>query len=189
MFQEEIFVAPTLEARVVGFVDRVERALAGGVEVHRVVDPAVVGGQIHAAAEPGQRRPVGRLRDEHAHVHVHRRYVRVARMQHQRHAHGLERRSGQFGTVLGGRRRQARAAHRREVAAAALEQRAVLDHAAGAVALQRRVRRTGPRVAPEAGAAVGALEGLEDAGLQAQQIVADLALHRVLLRGLSAAQR
>jgi hypothetical protein len=35
-----------------------------------------------------------------------RRHVRVARMEHQRHAHGLERRAGQFGPVLRGRGRQ-----------------------------------------------------------------------------------
>ena len=48
----------------------------------------------------------GGQRGQHAHVHVHRRHVRVARMEHQRDAHRLERRAGQLGPVLRGRGRQ-----------------------------------------------------------------------------------
>ena len=52
-----------------------------------------------------------RQRGEHAHVHVHRRHVGVARMEHQRDAHRLERRAGELGPVLRrrGRQRAARA--------------------------------------------------------------------------------
>ena len=74
----------------------------------------------HHDVGAGARRGV---RDEHAHVHVHGRRVRIARMQHQRHAHRLPRAPGELRPLRGRRRRQAVAADVRKLHAAALEAR------------------------------------------------------------------
>ena len=60
-------------------------------------------------------RPAG-VGGEHAHVHVHRRHVRVARMEDERDAHRLERRAGQLGPRAAWPTAAARARHVREVA-------------------------------------------------------------------------
>ena len=78
--QEEILVAPCLEARVVGRRRARRRRLERGVEVARVVGVGEHRRQIGAAAEPG----LGR--DDVARVHVHRRHQRRAQMRHQRDA-------------------------------------------------------------------------------------------------------
>ena len=58
-------------------------------------------------------------------------------MEDQRDAHRLERRTGELGgAVLRGRDRQRRALDVREAAAAALEQRPVLDQAGDVVAFE-----------------------------------------------------
>src|SRR5690606_20075649 len=43
--EKEVFVAPALEARIVGFVERGERLPAGRMEMPRVFLEAVVGGE------------------------------------------------------------------------------------------------------------------------------------------------
>ena len=79
--------------------------------------------------------------------------------------------TGELGPVLRGRRRQLRAAHVAEVAAAALEQRAVVDALREPVALQALAGRARPAVAHER-TAVEALHRIDDALLQTQQVVA-----------------
>ncbi len=173
MLQEEVLVAPGLVARVALGAERREDIAVDDVEVARVLLEAVVRRQVHAAAEPDHRLGIARRRDrDHAHVHVHGRHVRVARMEDQRDAHRLERRLRQVGAVLRGRRRQRATAHVRERAAAALEQRAVLDQPGDAVALERAAGRTRPAIDDERVAALG-LERGDDARLQAEQVVAD----------------
>jgi hypothetical protein len=79
-------------------------------------------------------------------VHVHGRAVRIARMQHQRHAHRFERAPGELRARGARRRRQVAALNAREIHATALEQLSVLDDAAGAAAAFRAL----PRIAGEA---------------------------------------
>jgi len=102
VLQIEVVVAPLLEAGVQLIAVGGEGALAGAVEVRRVFSEAVIGRQVHAAAEPPDRLGVGALGDEAAHVHVHRWHVWVARVEDQRHAHRLEAAPGQLGPVGGG---------------------------------------------------------------------------------------
>jgi hypothetical protein len=148
VLEEEVLVAPALEARIQVGAERRERVAVDGVEVARVLLEAVVRRQVHAAAEPDDRRGVLRHRREHAHVHVHGRDVRVARMEDERDAHRLERRAGELGgAVLRRRDRQRRALDVREAAAAALEQRAAFDQARNAVALEPAADRPLPGVA------------------------------------------
>ena len=142
------------------------------VEVAGVVFDAVVGRQVHAAAEPHHRRLAFGQRREHAHVHVHRGHVRVARVHHQRHAHRLERRAGQLGPVLRGRGRQRLALHVAEVAAAALEHVAFFDQLRQPVAFEPAAGLARPAVACE-GLAVLGLEGADDVALQAEQVGAN----------------
>src|SRR2546430_7453991 len=61
------------------------------MEMARVVLEAIAGGEVHAAAEPP-----GRRRGEEAHVHVHRRAIRIARVQHERHPHRVVRLAGEL---------------------------------------------------------------------------------------------
>ena len=105
------------------------------MEVRGVFLEAVVGRQVHAAAEPPDRllRRV-LLGDEEAHVHVRGRAIGIARMQHQRDAHRLPAAAGQFGAMRGGRRRQLVARDMREIDPAALEELAFLDQARDAAA-------------------------------------------------------
>ncbi|OIQ72729.1 hypothetical protein GALL_456440 [mine drainage metagenome] len=173
MLEKEVFVTPRLEARIVVIAKRRKRRLAGAVKVAGVVFEAVIRREIHTAAEPRHRRLAFGFGHEHAHIHMHRRHIGVGRVEHQRNAQRLKRRSRQFGPVLRGRRRQLGAAHMREVAAAALQQGAALDQAADALALQRRVGRAGPGVAPERGS-VRRLERVENAGLKVEKVGADL---------------
>ncbi|MCY1376541.1 hypothetical protein D9M69_640400 [compost metagenome] len=93
-------------------------------------------------------------------------------MEHQRHAHGLERRARELGAVLRGRGRQLGAAHLREADTGALEQRAAFEDAGQAVALQRLAGLFLPGVAHRA-AAVRRLDRRDDRLLQSAQIVAD----------------
>jgi hypothetical protein len=187
VLEEEVLVAPGLEARVQVGTERRQRVGAGAVEVLGVLFLAVVGRQVHAAAEPHHGRLAGRQRGEHAHVHVHRGHHRVARVEHQAHAHGLERRAGQFGPVLGGRWRQLRALHMAEVAAAAFQQAALFHQLGLAVTLQPLAGRAHPGIGVE-GLAVGLLQGVDDALLQSQQVGAHgVGVHRVSSSGPAAA--
>ena len=114
----------------------------------------------HQTSSLGVRRCV---RDEHAHVQVHGRRVRIARMQHQRHAHRLPRAAGEFRAARavadGGSRSPVTC---EKVDAAALEHVALLDQPRDAAAA------FGPRpfVAAER-PPVDRLEPRDDARLQA----------------------
>ena len=103
----EILVAPFLEARMVPAAEGLEGALAGGVEVARVLLEAVVGG------DPCRRRttiPALRPRGWRAGSarSCARRAVGVARVQDERHAHRLEAASGELRSRCARRGRQAR---------------------------------------------------------------------------------
>jgi hypothetical protein len=172
VLQEEILVAPGLEARVLVGAERRQRIAAGAMEMHRVLFEAVVGRQVHAAAEPAHGLAARRQRGQHAHVHVHGGHIGVARVEHQRHAHRLEGGAGQLGAMLGGRVRQLVAAYLRKAAAGALEQWTLFEDAGQAAPLQRLARLLAPLVA-KAGSAVGRFERAHDALLQTPQVIAD----------------
>ncbi len=110
----------------------------------------------------------------HAHVHVHRGHVGVARVEHQRHTHGLKRRTCQLRPVLRGRWRQLRATHMAEATARALEHPATLHDFGDAIALQRLAGRLAPGIGQEAATALAfhSLQRVGDAGLQAYQVAA-----------------
>ena len=155
------------------------------MKVRRVFVKAVIRRQIHTAAKPAHRLLTGVAGGNHAHIHVYRRHVRIARVEHQRHAHRLERRAGQLGAVLRRRWRQLRPAHMGETAAGALKHAPAFDDLRAAVALQRRARLFAPRVDQGAHAFLGIplccrclrLDGFErgdDARLQADQITTHL---------------
>ena len=168
VLQVEVVVARLLPARVQVRAERRDRVAAGAVEVDRVLVVAVVRRQVHASAEPPHRIGVGARRDEHAHVHVHGRRVRIAGMQDERHARRLPCAPREIGTVRRRGRRQRRAADVGEIHAPALEHGAVLDQARDAAAAFRTI----PRVAQER-PAVDRLEPRDDALLQAGEIGAD----------------
>ncbi len=149
-----------------------QRVVVDAMEVRGVVFEAVVRRQVHAATEPRHRHAAGRRGGEHAHVHVHGGHIGVAWVEHQRHTHGLERRAGQLGPVLRGRRRQGRPAHMREADATAFEQGTLFEQARHPLALQLLSRRLAPGVAHEGPQAVGDFECVDDALLQAEQVVA-----------------
>ena len=139
--------------------------------MHRIFFKAINGRQIHAAAKPAHGLALGVFGGQHAHIHVHRGRIRVARMEHQRHAHGLKRRTGEFGPVLGGAGRQARPAHMRKAAARALKHRAVFQNLGNAIALQHFARRLFPGVYHQR-AAVKRDHGAGNARLQVHQVLA-----------------
>src|SRR6266571_3215532 len=141
VLEVEVFVAPALEAGIAVRPERVERLPASQVEVARVLLESVVGSQVHSAAEPPYRLALRPCRDQKPQVQVNGRDIRVARMQHQRHAHGFE------------------------GAAGALEYAAVLDNAALAAAFAPL-----PAVGPER-ATVDALQLRDDAVLQLKKAV------------------
>ena len=183
MLEEEVLVAPGLEARVLVVAEGHERVSQGAVEVRGVFLEAVVGREVHAAAEPHDRLSTARQRGEHAHVHVHRRHVRVRRVEDERDAHRLERRLGEVGgAVLGRRRGQRVTLDVREVAATALEQPAAFDQPRESLAFELAARFALPGVGGEGLAAFG-LQRRDDARLQAQEVVADVGGgHRVVAR-------
>ena len=175
VLEEEVFVAPALEARMEVSAERVERRLAGAMEMHAVFVEAVVRRQVHAAAEPEHGRFALSGGHEAAHVHVHGGHVGIARMQHERNAHGLESATGEFGAHRARRGREPGAADMRERDAAALEQAAVLDDARVAAATaERRGSAFGalPPVAAER-PAVEPFQLGDDPVLQRGQIGAD----------------
>src|SRR6185369_1000558 len=147
VLQAEILVAPGLEARVLVAAEWVERGLADAMEMNRVLLEAVIGRQVHAAAEPDHGIALLRRGGQHANVHVHRGRVRIARMEHQRHAQRLE------------------------TAAGALEHLAVLQDHGDAVALQGFALALLPLVLDEL-AAVHIRASSDDAILQLHQVVA-----------------
>jgi hypothetical protein len=162
VLEEEVLVAPALESRVEIAAKGCQRFTAHAMEVHRILLHAVVGREVHPAAEPDDRRRILRHGSEQAHVHVHRGHVRVARVQHERHAHRFERRASERRPVRGGRGRHRRTADMAEVAAAALEEIPLLDETGDAVALQAFARLARPGIGEE-GLAIQRGQRLDDA--------------------------
>src|SRR5687768_2279390 len=72
MAQLEVFVAPLLEARVVACAEWRQSLSTNAMEMARIVLEAVVGREVHAAAEPP-----GVAGGKEAHVHVHGRTKRI----------------------------------------------------------------------------------------------------------------
>ena len=171
VLEKEILVAPLLEARIQVGPEGLERSLAGGMEMHGIVVEAVIRREIHATAEPADLLVRARKRGQHAYVHVDRGYVRIARMEHQRHTQCLERCTGEFGPVLRRRWRQCLAAHMREAATRAFEHLALLQDPGQAVALQRLGRLLAPGIVEERRAVDGG-NRRADALLQVQQVPA-----------------
>src|SRR5665213_4376850 len=162
VLQEKIVVARPLHRRMHIGTERQHGIAAGAMEVPCILGESITGRQVHAAAEPAHRRTaIARLGDEHPHVHVHDRHIRVARVQHQRHAGRLPRRPRKLGSRKRCRGRQARAAHVGKVDAAALEHVAALDQPRNATA----ALGPGPRIAQER-SALDRLERGDDALLQ-----------------------
>src|SRR5687767_1402407 len=164
----EVLVAPALEARVVVGAERLERLLAGAVEVARVVLEAVVRREVYAAAEPP-----GVAGGEIAHVHVYRGAVRVARVQYERHACGLPRAAGKLRARGRRRRGQLAAPHAGQVDASALEDLPVLDDARSAATALGPL----PGIAAER-LAVEHFERDDEALLQVREEVLDRVAHR-----------
>src|SRR5205807_1024446 len=166
--QLKIFVAPALETRVAVGAEGRQRVAAGGMEMAGIVFEAIAGREVHAAAEPP-----GRRRGEEAHVHVHRRAIRIARVQHERHAHRVVRLAGELRPRRRRRGRQAAALHAREVDAAALEDATFLDDARHATAPFGAL----PAIGTE-GRAFERFERGDDSGLQFREVIVDcLRLH------------
>src|SRR5207302_2671208 len=161
--QLKIFVAPALEARVAVGAEGRKRVAAGGMEMAGVVFEAIVGREVHAAAEPP-----GRRRAEEAHVHVHRRAVRIARVQNKRHAHRVVLLAGELRPRRRRRRRQAAALYAREVDAAALEDAAFLDDARHAAAPFGAL----PAIGTE-GRAFERFQRGDDSRLQLREVIVD----------------
>src|SRR4029078_4798759 len=59
VLEEEVVVAPALEARVLGGTERNERVAADAMEVDGVVLEPEVGRHVHAVADPDPRRAAG----------------------------------------------------------------------------------------------------------------------------------
>lgn len=171
MLQIEILVAPCLEARIQRDAERIERVAANLMEMARVVLVAVNRRQIHAAAEPEDRRFAFLERGEHAHVGVHGRAVRIARMHDERDAERLEAASGELRARRARGGRKGVALHVGKADAAALEKAAAFQNARHAAAAQMRAGLAGPGVGGESGA-VEVAERIGDTRLQARQIVA-----------------
>ncbi|MND70222.1 hypothetical protein D3C80_617220 [compost metagenome] len=90
----------------------------------------------------------------------------IFRVDHQRHAEGLEAAPGQLRAMGAGRRRQVGAEDMGEVHATFFDQRAVLDHPGAAAA----TGGAGPGVFEEVGLAVLGRQGGADAVLQIEQV-------------------
>src|SRR3984893_15520763 len=150
---------------------------------------AVIGREIHAAAEPKQRRLAGFRCDQQAHVHVHGRAVRIARMHDERHAHCLETTPGQLRTRGTRRCRQGVASHNRETDAAPFEKLAAFENPCAATSAQPLFGAALPGIDGKFGA-VERTKRLRDLLLQTGQISSDSLYvvgwsgHRVLLYGL-----
>ena len=169
VLQVEVAVAPVLVLRVHVQPERVAGRLGGAMPVQHVLLERVVGREVEAAAEPPCRGLAVLECNEIAHVGVRGGNVRVAWMDHQRHAHGLEARAGQFRPLRRGGGRQLAAHHVREIHAGLLEHLAFAQHATLAAAALGAL----PRVAPEGGATVDALECGSDRVLERLEVRED----------------
>src|SRR5690606_37300573 len=129
VLEEEILVAPFLETRV----DVVTERQAGGacrfVPVDHVITLRIVGRQVEAATEPPHWFLTFLLGDKETHVGVTGRRMRIAWVNHQRHAHGLPFAPGQFRSMGSRRRWQGAAEYVGKIDAAFLDYGTVLEHA------------------------------------------------------------
>src|SRR6266705_3233731 len=126
----EVLVTPAFETRIVLGAGGLERLSARGVKVARVLLEPVIGGHVHAAAEPPDRLGLRLDCEQEPYVHVHGGNIGIARVQNQRHAHGFEAAAGQLGPRGARRGRQALPLYPGEIHSAALEYGPVLDDAA-----------------------------------------------------------
>jgi len=131
----------------------------------------VVRRQVHAATKPGDQRALRRLRGNHAHIHVHRGRMGVARVEHQGDTQCLKGSTYQFRAVLCSRWRQLRAAYMRKTATCTLENRAAFQNLGDAVALQFFALAFGPCVHHKR-TAVFVSNGGGQAGLQPHKVAA-----------------
>src|SRR5437660_1805241 len=168
MLEIKVLVAPALEAGIALGAESLERLPARGMKVARVLLEAVVGGHVHAAAEPPDRLALRLGRDQEPDVHVNGRDIGIARMQYQGHASGLEGAAGQLAPRGAGGRREPLPVHPGEIHAAALEHVPVLDDAALAAAAFLPL----PGIAAEA-ASFDALQLRDKAVLQLEKISVD----------------
>src|SRR5881396_2068710 len=171
----EVLIAPAFEAGIAIGAESLERLPARGVKVARVLLEPVVGGHVHAAAEPPDRLALRLGRDQEPHVHVNGRDKGIARMQYQRHAGGLECAAGQLGPCGARGGREPLSVHPGEIHSAALEHAPVLEDAALAAALVPL-----PEIAAEA-ASFDALQLRDEAVLQLEEVSVDRSrVHRTV---------
>ena len=187
MLQAEVIVTPGFETWVFVGTEGGQCVAAHGVKVLRIFFKAIVGREVHATAKPADRFTTAHGRGgNHAHVHVHRGHIRVARVKHQRHTHGLERCTRQFRAVLCGRRRQLWPADVRKPTACPLEHRPTFQDACDAAALQPLTCWLGPSVFQKC-RAIDLGNGRGDACLQTGEVGANrlsLVAGDLWLRGL-----
>src|SRR5471030_344934 len=172
MLEIKVFVAPFLETRVQIRAEGRQRVTADAVKMPRIFLVAVVRREIHAAAEPEQRRFTRFCRDQQAHVHVHGGAVRIARMHDERHAHGLETTPGKLRTRGARRGWQSVAGYVGETDAATFEKLATFENPRAAAPAQPFFRATLPGIDEEF-VAVERAKRLRDLLLQTGQISAD----------------
>ncbi|CAI8955746.1 hypothetical protein EMIT0P100_70093 [Pseudomonas sp. IT-P100] len=134
--------------------------------VHAVFFVAVIRGQVEAATEPPDRLFTFFFSDEKAHVGVGSRHMRVVRVNHQRHAQGLEATPGQFRPMGAGGRWETAAEDVGKVDAALFDDSTVLDHSRATAT----AGRAGPGVFDELRAAVFGFQGSANAVLQVEQV-------------------
>ena len=99
VLEEEVVIAPSLEARMQSLPKRCQGLPTSGVKMHRVILETVVGGQIHAAPKPPHRLLSRLFGDEQANVHVYRGRIGIARVQDQRQSHRFPSSAGQLRPV------------------------------------------------------------------------------------------
>ena len=189
--KKEILVAPAFVAGMIVGSERRERIAAAAVKVRRVLFEAVVGRQVHPATEPPYRPEIRGLRisgrdanarhpgqcDKQADVHVHRRRVGIARMQHQRDAHHFECPSGKLRPRGGRGSWELPASYVREIDSATLKHLPLFDDAGDSAAALPL-----PHVTAETGT-VDSFEAGYDSRLKIDEIIAGPgALHGHLCR-------
>src|ERR1700736_2836022 len=106
------------------------------MKMSRVLPEAVIGREIHAAAEPPDRLRFGLAgkRGEESQVHVDSWHMGSPRMQHRRHAHDLERAPGKLRPRRARRRGQPLTLDVRKIDAATLKHPALFQDAARSAA-------------------------------------------------------
>ena len=139
MGQIKIVVTPFLQARVDILTKGVTSGLGGGMPMNGIFFIAIVRRQVEPASHPPHRLLAGFLCHEHAYIGMRRRRVRVAGVDDQRNTHGPKAASGEFRTVLCGRRWHARANHMRKVHAALFDHIALSQYPADAATAFRPI--------------------------------------------------